>query len=375
MRIAVLSSFAFAKIYENYGSALQYFALQNYLKKMGHSVFWIRYIPKKERGISRSRLKKLLSPSATLNFLRQRLNASRQVSYPRGFDDFFYKYLNLSERTFDSIEELREFPPEADVYIVGSDQIWHSANEIVFLDFGPKDIKRISYAASSKWGHLSSDWYRIARKYISSFYAVSVREKQGIIECAKAGRNDAKWVVDPTLLLKKEDYLKLLAVKNPCEGNGFLLGYFLNIDSISSIPWQEIKGLSSRKGLGLKVIPLQGAEKCIPRENIIIPTLEEWVQLYSDADYVVTNSFHGTVFSIIMKKPFLVTLQKGHTARENARFTSILGSLGLEGRIYDSDGGESIIVRMDEEIIWSDVEDKLNELTESSKEFLRMAIS
>ncbi|MFL9710283.1 polysaccharide pyruvyl transferase family protein [Methylobacillus sp. Pita1] len=369
MKVAVLSTYAYAKEHENYGSALQYFALQEFLRKNGYEACWIRYDPSVKKIISTDNIKKLFSPKTVIRFVNNRIVKFGHKKYPRNFQDFFISNLRLSERIYGDVNDLKQNYPDADVYIVGSDQVWTVANEINFLDFGPPGVKKISYAASGAWQRLSHDWYVLAAKYLSGFSAISVREEQGLEHCKLAGICDAVSVLDPTFLLPASDYLNLTRNLSS-DDDEVLLCYFLNIRRRSSLPWSELVNFSSSGGLKLKVIPLQGAESCIPKENLFIPNIPQWIKSFSSANCIVTNSFHGTVFSIIMKRPFLVVLQDGYTATENSRFISILSKLGLENRIYNSESSKSLRECMHEPIDWDNVSMKLDYLRKTSADWL-----
>ena len=123
----------------------------------------------------------------------------------------------------------------------------------------------------------------------------------------------------------------------------------------------------------LRVIPLQGAECCIPEKYSISPDPYEFLQAFQEALCIITNSFHGTVFALIMRKPFITILQKGETAVQNTRIFSLLESLGLEDRIYHPEKG-SMAEQLDRPINWTAVERNWEALRIHSMEFLKNAI-
>ncbi|HBI12216.1 MAG TPA: hypothetical protein DDX86_01095, partial [Akkermansia sp.] len=157
-------------------------------------------------------------------------------------------------------------------------------------------------------------------------------------------------------MLDSSEYTSLVTAQSTYLPPDSILGYFLNTDTLTEIYWDQI--LDSFKGNPLRIIPLQGTELCIPEDNIITPDPYEFIQAFKEAKNIITNSFHGTVFSIIMRKPFLSILQAGNTAIQNTRFFSLLKSLGLEDRIYAPEKG-SMREQMEQKIQWEAVENRL----------------
>lgn len=372
MKIAVISVFAYLRSVENYGSLLQYFALQTYLKKRGHEVYWIRYYP--ERIFSFS----YLNPVKLFNWILK--NGKKIFTHKkknefaerksRQFDVFIKKHIYLSEKEFYSVKDLKHAPPHADAYIVGSDQVWMQVNEGLFLNFVPRGKKRIAYAVSAPWNGLSRAWFRKAPKLARFFDAISVRESDGMVVCKKIGRSDAVHVLDPTMLLEKNDYLSIASgfTQDSATPSAFLLTYFVNISSLSEVCWGAIENYSSVEKLTLLAIPLQGAETAIPVKYQFKPNVEGWLASFFSAQEIITNSFHGVLFSILAERPFLVILQKGKTARENCRFFSILTCLNLTDRIYQPD--LPLNLQMKAKVDWENVRFLLNQARNKSKDFI-----
>ena len=241
------------------------------------------------------------------------------------------------------------------------------------LSFAPPH-KRIAYAASANWGKQTNSWFNEARKSFPLFSGISVREKEGLSVCRKAGYFNAKVVLDPTLLLERSSYLSLLKDKNSIFSRKTCLGYFLNIDSLDAIPWNEYLNLCNDFGLEPRVIPLQGSEQCIPAKFVFTPDPYEFLQAYRDSNCIVTNSFHAVVFSIIFHKPFIALEQSGDTSIQNSRIHNLLSLVGLESRIYRCNKG-SMSEQMDRPIDWDIVMEKLNVEKQKSLSFLQEAIN
>ena len=210
---------------DNYGSILQCYALQKYLRDAGYDAYLIRYDARKDetKNPNWTRLLKILNPVKLLRFLFYQksriIYILKKKNNPRNFDYFRNKYINQSEKTYYSYNELVNNPPEADVYIVGSDQMWNFNNLPLgkikdkflacFLSFGDADVKRISYAVSFGNEKLNDDFVQEISLQLKKFDYISVREKSGIDICKQCGIHNAKWVPDPTMLLDADVYRTL----------------------------------------------------------------------------------------------------------------------------------------------------------------------
>lgn len=364
MKICIYSSYAWIKIANNYGSILQYFALQTYLEKQGHQVYWLRFNPKN----------KITLKYRVANFLLKRKARNRTYKHqnPEGFQKFEDKYLHETSIEYTNYSQLKSNPPQADAYITGSDQVWAGLSSERYLTFAPKGSITLSYAASfgsPKQGILNKILFTWRLKKINY---ISVREKIGVEYCKTFGRDDAVCVCDPSLLLKKTDYEKFLnntkSIRKP-----YIFSYWVNpIQNLENISWQKIKDYTKKSDLEIITTAIQGAEFSFNKEELISPTPLEWLQLIHDAQYVVTSSFHGVAFSIIMKIPFLVIPQKGNSSAENLRFYDLLNNLGLTNRIYDYN--KPIDNQLEEAINWNEVDKHIDTLKKISFDFLKKAL-
>lgn len=345
MKIGIISCDGWLRLWDNYGTLFQNYALQTHLRRLGHETFWIMTghasAPLRER-LARvvAQPRKLLAfaksqaISRTIGARERRKIKAFNAEHPRNFPAFFEQNIPHTSRRY-TAQDLKNLPPEANAYIVGSDQVWGSVSTTTFLDFGDASVRRIAYAASTAWSTRSREWLDAATQKLPRFDAVSVREPEGVVVCARAGRKDVRHVCDPTLLLERNDYMQL--VRAAGDDRPFprktVLAYFLNVKKLSALPWREVVNFAREREAELKVVPLQGSELAVPEANVFTPSPTQWLNAYDKADCVLTNSFHGTAFAVIMRKPFLVVLQCGKTESENCRFFSILKKLGLENRI------------------------------------------
>lgn len=362
MKIGIIT---FWNSQDNYGQQLQYYALQTYLEKYDCNVFLIKYLPRY------SFIRKLKMFMASIIFFRKKSSVIE-----RGFVEFREKYFHTTNKVYSSWKELDFDPPIADCYICGSDQIWNPVDypnkntKPWFLDFGNDKIRRVSYAASFGQSQFSQDIINFIAPMLAKLNAVSVRETTGIHICKKANRNDAIRVLDPTLLLNVDDYVKIsdkMDYHKP-----FILGYFLNIGSEFNSIWKIIKDYVESEKKDFKVIPSHQAETFIPYEKYFYPTIHQWINAYYKADEIFTTSFHGVVFSLIFHKPFVAFLLKNKCGKMNDRIFSLLSDLNLEDRIFDVD--VALCKQIKQKIDWLVVDEKMNALREHSKIFIEKNI-
>ncbi len=379
---------------ENYGQLLQAYALQAFLKKSGYNPFLIKYRRKftlnDEKGIRKIAktiyifLQKLNpKKNDSNNSNKDALDPNSQIAIRRSnFDDFYKTNFKFSDLFYSSIEQLRDNAPEADIYIAGSDQIWnwggrYGYDEVYFLQFGKKSAKRIVYAAGMSKMPYSSAAIKELNKYLSNLDHVSLREPTGIPLLKKANCQNPQVVLDPSLLLDKSDYLKMTeSIEIP--SSEYVLGYFINFETEEDINWYSIENYLSTKHIDFKYISSEGYYNAVEQlgkyENQYY-TVEEWIAAFQHTKYVLTSSYHGLLFSIIMNKPFLFFFidNSKHSYGKN-RALHILEQLGLETRVYDKNSSLSFKEQLEAPIDWLLVNKKHDTLKKSSIEFLINAI-
>lgn len=314
---------------DNYGQQLQLFALQEVLRKLEFEPFLIKY----DRNLDKIRRNvfNYLNPSAWSRFFRRFFKAEKKCLEPenhvdRHFDVFQNKYIKSTCEVY-SKEDLLEFPPEAEVYLTGSDQVWRKPSDVYFLNFGKSGIKRVSYAASfgRSWEDYSRRDLAQMKKLVSRMDAISVRELDGLDICQKMGRSDARYVVDPTMLLTERFYCEKFNLKKKNK-SAYCLVYYLGSSDL--LPIQMINEFAEKNKLEVRYIGAHGQTMGYKK---IYPTIEEWVDLIKDADFVITNSFHGTVFSILMHTNFCAV----PGAHSNVRLFSLLKRFDLMNHLYN----------------------------------------
>lgn len=305
---------------DNYGATLQAYATYRAVKELGHT----------PEIINLHMRHKVSLPSKILFALKR-----------HRFNSFRNRYMPNITKVYTSVEELRKDPPCSDVYLVGSDQTWNPTISkeyalAYFLDFGKEAQKRVSYASSfgvSSW--VDSD---VAKKekvgeLLSRFSTILVREDKGVEICKNEFGLEAKQVIDPVLLFPS--YPELTG--EITQSNELVVYKILNDKFFYDIALV----LSSNLGCEVKSIgslrQLKGIKTSYPEK------IENWIANIASAKYVFTDSFHGTVLSLLYHRQFVVYV--GYK-NKMSRITSLLGMLGLSDRILSKDDSTDVMVKM-----------------------------
>ena len=354
MKVGILTQHFF----RNYGGILQNWALQQVLIQMGHEPLTFEH----DTCYSRSRW--LLR---TVKQIVQKWSFASLPVYPyRGrvghkpFIDFIIK--NIRSVMVHNFTSELEHCYNCKAFIVGSDQVWRPAFNLgrlynMFLDFVSDSVRKIAYAASfgvSEWEYTVEETNR-CRTLAKRFDAISVREDTAVTLCREYLDIKAEWVLDPTLLLDKEDYLTLCQEVEISKNLVFVYALHLS-DNIICFANE----LAAEKHLEVKI--LRAGDALQPDDSI-----EQWVAMFRDADYVVTDSFHGMALSIVFNKPFFVFKNESGGV---ARYYSLLQVLGLEHRIVEGQGQSQL-----DDIDWNIVNKKRDEKRQESIHFLNESLS
>lgn len=347
----------------NYGAVLQLYALQEVVQKLGVDSDVINYIsPKLENDY------KIIRYNAGLkNLLASIFCAKAFCERKRRFKVFEKKYLNLTDELY-SKGDLTRICNEYDYVITGSDQVWNytitDADSTYMLDFVEDSNKKISYAASFGVAQIPDKlkvWYK---NLLQDFKAISVREKQGQAIIKILCNKEVSVVLDPTFLLTKEDWKKL----NTCDTKNkkYILVYCLRRSDLLNEFAEKLKIKT-----GFKIIVLNPRIRNIyDKSSAYSSGPEDFIRLFMNAEYVLTNSFHGTAFSINFNKNFLVDLDINSTVNTNSRLLNILSLLGLEDRIIDNID----IEKMYQDIDYSKVNTILDEERRISINYLKLSL-
>jgi exopolysaccharide biosynthesis predicted pyruvyltransferase EpsI len=376
MKIGVLTQ----PLHNNYGGLLQAYALKEVLQSLGHEVIIINRQSKKVSTFRKygSVVKSILiGRTIAPNVL---LNESFKEEISRETRRFREKYIpNLSQLITDNEDMHNLSNMGFDAYVVGSDQCWrprYSPNiRNYFLDFAINDnrVKRIAYAASfgvSHWEFTNEDTAACS-ELLNKFNAISVREDSAIdLIKNKLGRDDAVHVLDPTMLLSKEHYNDLVELEKSSVTPGNLNVYVLDKTPEKDKLVRQIEAKLQLKAF--EVLPLKRLnEQKVTKDNIedfVYPNPAAWIRGFQDAKFVVTDSFHGTVFSILHNVSFIVI---GNSERGLSRFQSLLKLFGLEDRLITDVDTTKIEYFTDKKIDWVRVNKILDQEREKSLEFLK----
>lgn len=369
--------------YDNYGGILQGYALQTVLERMGHDVtimrtklynwvslknkilrfvWWVkdRYV-KRKAGIS------CLVPGTYLDYRVARIKP------------FIDKHIHFT-REFSSTRDLYRFQDKSqyDGFVVGSDQTWRPCLSPdlyhMFCDFLPASSHKLRIAYAASFGvdtnEFSDVQLGICKPLIKKFQAISVREESGVKLCKDMFGVEAKHVLDPTMLLNKEDYLKLIKDYRPQNEHVDLMQYMFFFNHEENAIIAKTSSLLNMKPVNLmtKYFLNQVQDKSQLPDAQFLP-VEEWISAYSRAKFVLTDSFHGTVFCIIFNIPFLCV-----SPVAIARFKSLLKVYGLEDRLVMK---ESEVTKdlLEKPIDWEKVNSVREVLKKQSLDFLKKSLS
>lgn len=344
----------------NHGSVLQCYALSRTLGELGADVEVIDYVPARYRMWQNVKIK---YPDKSLPWKLAFFLASSVIRLPQ--KGVFYRYLRrvlfLSKR-YSSESQLAASPPTADLYLVGSDQVWNSVyngleDGSYLLSFAPKGALRASYAASIGRDDVPDEDMARFRRELPSFSGVSVRENRAA-EIVEGLGVPCRQDLDPVFLLKDDEWRGLASGKGI--GERYVLVYVIarNFGEMLAQA-REVADCIGAKLYVLSVRPIRGAG--IDR-NFVFADPSDFLGLFSRAAFVVSNSFHGTAFSLVFHKPFLT-----YATRYNSRIESILALVGLESRLVR---GRYAKEQLDASIDWRLVDHAVERGAEEAKGYL-----
>lgn len=357
---------------ENYGAQLQCYALQHALKKdSNNSVQILDYRnnrieePYKLFNFKLNNLKKSVK-----SFLKFCLLGKKIKLRKKQFQKFINENLNLTKSVYNVGEIENGFNGMIDICITGSDQVWSKKivgeiSDVYSLNFNINDVKKISYAASL------GDATEVAKNKeeymkIKNIDNISVREEDAKRELEKIIDNEIAVVLDPTLLLDRGEWDKIIDT-NECEKEKYILAYVVEKDDEYI---KIVNDLSQKTGLKIIHFGLKnpGYNNVLKSEYVKGPL--DFIKYIKNAEYVVSTSFHATVFSVIFNKKFFIIPHR----KTGARVTNLLNKLGIENRVYNTlEEFEKIDYNFETD--WKSVNRKLEEEREKSIKWLENAIN
>lgn len=359
----------------NYGVYLQAYAMQRKVEDFGYDAEIIHYVKRTESVSSsgrKSKIKRLLMhPIQTKKIIDNKImkSGSNFAGRSFAFSEFASKNFNLT-RLCNDMDDAKIIAEKYDACVCGSDQIWNpvhtQCNPYYFLQFVPPE-KRIAYAPSVACEEIPPKYLEDFKNYISSFSSISVRESSGAELVEKITGRKCENTVDPTLLYDKnfwnEFALPERIVKEP-----YIFCYFLGGTEIHK---KAIERIEKETGKKVVLSPFDSEINNLKKGEKIYANIEEFLALIRDADFVLTDSFHGVAFSVNFRKSFAAVKRADTDAGKHTRINDFLSKIGLADRIIT---GENINAFNFSEINYEESEKILQNWIKSSEEYFRNSL-
>lgn len=314
---------------ENYGALLQAYALQTALESLGLDVEILNYVPAQPHVKPLARFKHVVWNRC----VRPLFSGPQRASRTRGFRN---GYLHISKDAYTTGDALQRAEQRYDVFIAGSDQIWNpyltGRDTAYVLDFTQKP--KFAYAASFGCASLPRELMRAYQKPMQELKELSVREESGLSLVKQISGREAAWTLDPTLLMSRAHWNRLIVL--PQQRDYILCYHMPGVSRIEQAMQTLVNDLHARKNKPILHIGNREYERLLPTKKMITDAgPREFLGWIKCADCIVTNSFHGVVFSIVFQKEFYVLLDdlQSPLRSKNTRVESLLSQLGLEERM------------------------------------------
>lgn len=350
----------------NYGSALQAYATQYVIESFGYKCELIDY----QYGNKKEKKRSL--KNRIIGFLINILLGSSYSKKRKKFQQFYDDYFKLSNNRYETKESIENNPPSYDIYCTGSDQVWNPRfvgdDSTFMLGFVKNNAPKISYASSFATKTIPSELKELYGKYLSEYSHISVREHSNVSIIKELTGKDSSVVCDPTILLSDKDWNYVLNLKRKTQKKKYILVYIL---SYMYNPYPDIYKIINhvKKTLGYQVIYLGGRimdsfhinDKCIRSAG---PT--DFVELFKNASFVITDSFHGSAFASIYGVPMLGVIKSMDSA--DGRIPTLLKEVDAEKSIISYN--KKINYSKDELLSCKCNQEKLKDYRNNSKNIL-----
>lgn len=370
---------------KNFGSQLQVLATDEQIKRLGYQTEIIRYKKKLSLAFVFQTLPRLFNPYFIKGKITRRRKNKNLEKHPeilnkvavrdKRFEGFVEKHFQNLSKPFVGWEDLKKrSADEYDSFLCGSDQLWLPGNlgsHFYTLEFVPDNKTKIAYATS--FGVSQIPWYqkKCTAAYLNRFQSLSTRELKGVQIIKDLTGKEAQVVCDPTLLLGADEWAKIIPSKRVIK-EPYIFCYFLGTNS-------EHRKVARRLGdaTGLKLVTCPFLDNFVEEDQqfgdiqMFDIDAEDFVNLIRHAEYVLTDSFHGSVFSILHHKKFITFNRFGsESTSRNSRIDSLCELLELNTRRYAG----NIINQVKGEIDYESVENKLHNLRAASVVYLERAL-
>jgi hypothetical protein len=358
----------------NYGSVLQAYALQRACEELGCEVEIIDYcFPNAYHTHNKYATMSDSQPNEPK--LIKMLYGLALTRQHKGIRTFVAKYQHLSERQYASPDELKNDAPHYDVYITGSDQLWNprhcNGDPAFMLHFAPDSAVKISYAASIGANAIPEQLHPLYKELLGRYKRIGVRELSGVEIIRELTGKDATVVLDPTLLLDKNQWDKIASPKRQFN-NKYILCYYLNY-SFNAFPYVDDLAKNIQRQTGYEIIRVARPPHRLGESHthyMVGATPEEFLSLVRDSEMVLTTSFHGTAFAVNYGKPVFTIVNNKKAS--DSRQVSLMHSLGLDNQIITIKDTMPEVSQAFYEV--DEEQSKLSELRKLSCDFLYNAI-
>lgn len=357
----------------NYGSTMQAFALQKTVMELGYGNRIINYVPNKREKLaffckSSARFVTLKAKIENKKIESKFLNRDEIDLKNRKFEEFYENSFFLTEM-IPVQNQMKSLNNKYRIFLCGSDQIWNPNyfKKCNFLDFVSESNKKIAYAPSIGTTQLTENEKRKMKSYLDRFDKISVREESSKRLIESVVDKPVQVVCDPVFLLSREKWIEKMQLKEPEEK--YILCYFLG----DNPEYQKMtEKLQESLKIKVKIIPTNTFGYALGFETQKTVGPKDWLSLLYGAEFVLTDSFHATAFSIIFNKSFYVLKRFSDTSSksQNSRIYHLLNMTGLEDRIWQNTTNVSYI----ENDIWKTVDEKMKTERETSTLWLKNAL-
>lgn len=356
----------------NFGSALQAFALQKKIEDFGCIAEIIDYKYPNKLHKEKINFFSYLIKNA-VHFLNCAVVGFPNIRQYHRYKEIWEKFFHLSSKRYLSAKELKDDCPKYDIYMTGSDQVWNSrftkSDSSFLLAFAPFEKKKCAYASSFAFNDIPEQYKSLYYENLPRYDKISVRENSGVQLVKEITGKNSFVVCDPTLLLTKDEWQIFSKGAKKYIKEPYILTYIL---AYSFNPFPDVDYIINeiQKRTGLKVIYLDAGRRDYFKPNSMVVKdagPKEFVDLFLNAEFIITTSFHGTIFSINFEKQFFSVVQNDNP---DTRIKSLLEITGLQNRgIMASEKNINT-----EKINYSLVTDKIKEFRNFSLNFLSSCI-
>lgn len=318
----------------NFGSALQAYALQKKIEDLACDVEIIDY--KYPNFIHKDKVSWFSGLVKNIvHYINCAIVGFPNIRQAERYKRVWKEHFHLSHKSYKTEDELKKDCPTYDIYMTGSDQVWNShftkSDSSFLLEFAPTDKRKCAYSSSFAYDYIPVEYKYLFEKNLPFYEHISVREESGVGLVKNIIGKDVPVVCDPTLLLSKEEWATFAKGAKKYIKKPYILVYIL---TYSFDPFPEVDYIVNeiQRLTGLNVVHLDAGRRDYFKPNSMVVKdagPKEFVDLFLNAEFIITTSFHGTVFSINFEKTFYSIIK---TDNPDSRISSVLKLTGLQER-------------------------------------------